>query len=152
MQVIAAVLRNPGEQNVVMTALNEIDRVDLYVPQMTDCCRGRGRPVTERCRGIEHLGVQPDLPGAGLSDCDWVHGRHFAIFGSPPLLRPARARPACPESTIHGGPLFYGQQIRLWQSPHCAFPATTAIELPLRVSSGRIDYFASWRVRRAELP
>ena len=63
-------------EDVVMAALDHVDRVDLNVAQVLHRqARGLG-PVAERHGGIEPLGVQPDAPGASL-------GEHVGFAGSP---------------------------------------------------------------------
>ena len=45
LQVLAAVVGNPREQNVVMAALDDVDRIDLHVAQVPDRRRGCGGPL-----------------------------------------------------------------------------------------------------------
>jgi hypothetical protein len=51
---------------VVVTALDDMDRVDLYITEMFHGGQRRLRTGAERRAGIELLGVKPDASGSGL--------------------------------------------------------------------------------------
>ena len=61
-QMRAPVSRNAGPQNVVVTALDHVDGVDLHIAEMRDCRGHSPWPIAERRRRIEPLRAQPDAP------------------------------------------------------------------------------------------
>ena len=60
MEVSAAVVRNAGEEDVVVAALDDVVRVDLHVAEMANGCRRRLRAGAERRFRVEALGGEPD--------------------------------------------------------------------------------------------
>ena len=68
MQVLAPVVGNSGPQDVVMAPLDHVDRVDLNIAEMSDCCGRRRRAGSEWSWPVEPLGTKPDPPG--LSRCE----------------------------------------------------------------------------------
>ena len=64
-QVLAPIVRDARVENLVVAALDDVDRVDLYVAEMLDRGADRSGTVTKRCGFVEALGVQPDAPGVG---------------------------------------------------------------------------------------
>jgi len=67
-EVLTAVIGDSRVEDVVMTPLDHVNRVDLYVPEMPHR-RGHGRrAATKRRIGIEPLRVQPDGLGESASD------------------------------------------------------------------------------------
>jgi hypothetical protein len=65
-QMLAPVAGDARVEDVMVRALDHVDRVDLHVAQMLDRGARRLRPVAERRRRIEALGAQPDAPGLGI--------------------------------------------------------------------------------------
>src|SRR5690606_12027446 len=51
--------------DMVVRALDDVDRVDLHIAQMLDGGAGRLRPGAEGRGRVEPLGVEPDAPRAG---------------------------------------------------------------------------------------
>lgn len=81
LEVGAAIIRNAGEQDVVMAALDHVDGVDLHIAEMVDG-RGHGRsPLAERRPGVEPLRAQPDAAGISIAQRKG-YGRagHFAAM------------------------------------------------------------------------
>ena len=64
-QIGAAVVRDAGEQDVMVTALDDVDGVDLDIAEMRDRIGGRLRSVAEGRGVVEPLRVQPDAAGGG---------------------------------------------------------------------------------------
>ncbi len=65
-QVLAPVIGDPRVKDVVVAALDDMDRVDLHIAEVF---HGRGRPLRagpEGRRFSEPLSVEPDLPRAGF--------------------------------------------------------------------------------------
>jgi hypothetical protein len=50
-----------------MTALDDVDGVDLDIAEMGDRIRHGLRPIAERRARVEPLRAQPDAPGFGLA-------------------------------------------------------------------------------------
>jgi hypothetical protein len=65
-QVGAPIGWDPGPENVVVAALDDVDGVDLHIAEMLDRRARRWRPLAERRARVEPLGAQPDVPGLGL--------------------------------------------------------------------------------------
>ena len=63
-QVLAPVLGDAREEDVVVAALDDVDGVDLHVAQVLDRRARRLRPVAERRRLVEPLRAEPDAAGA----------------------------------------------------------------------------------------
>ena len=62
-QVLAAILGNAREEDVMVAALDDVDGVDLHVAQVLDRGPRRLSPAAERRRLVEPLRVQPDASG-----------------------------------------------------------------------------------------
>ena len=58
--MLAPVGGNARVEDVVVAALDDVDGVDLHVAEMLDRRARRLRPVAERRRRVEPLGVEPD--------------------------------------------------------------------------------------------
>jgi len=56
-QIRAAISGNTVPQNVVMAALDDVDRVDLHIAKMVDGGGDRLRSISERSRRVELLGM-----------------------------------------------------------------------------------------------
>ena len=54
-QIGAPVGRNAGVENMVVTALDDVDGVDLHIAEMFDRGSGRARALAERNQGVEPL-------------------------------------------------------------------------------------------------
>ncbi len=80
-QIRAAVVGNPAPENVVVTALDDVDGVDLYVAEMFHGRRCRCRPVAERRARVQPLGVKPDPAGLGFGQ-----GMGFIGAGHRPAI------------------------------------------------------------------
>ena len=65
-QVLAAVLRIAGPEDVVVAALYDVDRIDLHIAEVLHCPGHRLGSIAERRRLIQPLGPEPDMPGVGL--------------------------------------------------------------------------------------
>ena len=65
-QIRAAIFGDTVPQNMVVTALDDVDGIDLHVAEMFNRSRNRLRSRTKWRWGIESLGAQPDVPGRGL--------------------------------------------------------------------------------------
>ena len=65
-QMLALVSGNARIEDVVVAALDHVDRVDLHVAQMLHRRPRRVGPVAERRVFIEPLGAQPDASGPRL--------------------------------------------------------------------------------------
>ena len=61
-RVIPAVSGNAAPQDVMMTAFNDADRVDLEMAKMFDRRAGRVGTVAERIRLVEALRAKPNPP------------------------------------------------------------------------------------------
>ena len=66
-QIVAPVVGDTIPENVVVTALDHVDGVDLHIAEMGDRIRHGLRPCTERHRQVEALGGKPDPPGLTLA-------------------------------------------------------------------------------------
>ena len=75
MQVLAPIGRDASVEDVVMAALDDVDRVDLQVAQVRHRCRRGRRAGAEGLGGIEPLGMQPDSArlGRGEQEGRMVH-------------------------------------------------------------------------------
>jgi len=71
-QIGAGIGRNPVPENVMVTALDHVDGIDLHIAEVFDRCGRRLRPLAEWRLGVEPLRAQPDLPG-----CSLVQGSGF---------------------------------------------------------------------------
>ena len=65
-QVRATIFGDTAPQNVMVTALHDVDGVDLHITEMFHGSRNSLRSIAERRAGIEPLGAQPDAPGRSL--------------------------------------------------------------------------------------
>src|SRR5829696_7129918 len=64
-EILAAVGRNTGPKNVVVSAFDDVDRVDLHVSEVLDRgCGGTG-PLAERHSRIQPLSMKPETSGTG---------------------------------------------------------------------------------------
>src|SRR5262249_36733207 len=68
MQMGALVGGNAREQDVMMAALDDIDRVDLHVTQVLHRSAWCRRTVAEWRGGLKPLRPQPDASGASLGE------------------------------------------------------------------------------------
>ena len=78
LEIAAAVLRDPGPEDVMVRPLDHVDGVDLHVAEVRHRRRGRRRPGAERRRRVEPLRGEPDAPrrgGAQRLDL-WSGNRH----------------------------------------------------------------------------
>src|SRR3954466_3349490 len=102
--MLATIVGNACKEDMVVAALDDVDRVDLHIAEMLDCRGGRGRSAAKGCRTVELLSAKPDSPGLGLGDRNRVHfGRspgtglgwisYFARDGVLRLPRPAVPAP-----------------------------------------------------------
>ncbi len=67
-QMRPLIVRDARIEDLVVAAFDDVDRIDLHVAQVLDSEACRLRPIAERGRGIEPLGVQPDASGLGFAD------------------------------------------------------------------------------------
>ena len=74
-QIRAAIFGDTGPQNMVVTALDDVDGVNLHVAEMLHRSRTACGPSPNGGGGIEPLGAQPDVPGRGL-------GQGMECFGA----------------------------------------------------------------------
>src|ERR1043165_424610 len=68
MQVLAAISGNARVEDLVVGALDHMDRIDLDVAEMLDRSARRPRPVAERCALVEPLRAPPAAPRQGQAD------------------------------------------------------------------------------------
>src|ERR1700754_2045289 len=86
-QVLAAIGGYAAPEDVVVAALDDIDRVDLDIAQMLDGGLRCARPGPERLGPVQPLGAEPDIPGPGLGQVpgglagDMGHGAGWAESG-----------------------------------------------------------------------
>ena len=75
MQIGPAIVGDAAKQNVVVTTLDNVDRVDLYVSQVLN--RGLHGPLAsaEGFALVETLGVEPDATGISPGDRNRTHLR-----------------------------------------------------------------------------
>ena len=73
-QMCALISGDARMEDMVVAALDHVDRVDLHVAEMLDGEAGRLGPVAERRGRVEPLGVQPDAFGSGFRDRVWFGG------------------------------------------------------------------------------
>ena len=78
-QVAAAVGRDAGIEDVMMAALDHVDRVNLDVAEMFDRTPRRLRPGAERVGDIQRLGAEPGGPALRRGDCNRIGHRPPAI-------------------------------------------------------------------------
>ena len=64
-QIGAPIAGDPGPENMVVAALDDVDGVDLHIAEMFNGGGGRLRALAERRRRVEPLGAEPDPPGLG---------------------------------------------------------------------------------------
>jgi hypothetical protein len=68
-------------ENVVVTALDDVDGVDLDIAKMIHRCGHGLWPVAERLARVEPLGMQPDSPGLKLGQgVGFSHAGHRAAM------------------------------------------------------------------------
>jgi len=70
MQMLAAIRRDARIENVVMTALDNVDGVNLQITQVRHRCRRGLGAGAKGFGGVQALGVQPDSAGLGGGDFD----------------------------------------------------------------------------------
>ena len=66
-QIGAAIGGDAVIENVMVAALDHVDRVDLHITEMLHRRRDRLRSGAKRLRRVEPLGAQPDSPGLGFA-------------------------------------------------------------------------------------
>ena len=76
-QIAALVGRDAAEQDVMVRALDDVDRIDLHVAEVFDSEARRYRAVAKGRARIEALGVEPDA--AGVGDAQFHGFQHFVI-------------------------------------------------------------------------
>jgi hypothetical protein len=67
-QVLASISGDARVEDVVVTALDDVDGVDLHVAEVFHRGPRRLGPVAERRQGIESLGMKPDALRPGFRD------------------------------------------------------------------------------------
>src|SRR5436190_6630147 len=68
-------------QNVMVTALHDVDGVDLHITEMFHGSRNSLRSAPERRSVIEPLGAQPDAPGRSLGQgVEFLRAGHRAAM------------------------------------------------------------------------
>ena len=70
MEMLAPVRRDARVEDVVMAALDDVNRVDLQVAQVRHRCRRGLRAGAEGFGGVQALGVQPDSAGLDGGELD----------------------------------------------------------------------------------
>src|SRR6516162_9978812 len=73
MQVGAAIVRDAAEQNVVVTTLDNVDGVDLHVPQVLDRGLHGALAGAEGFALVETLSVEPDATSISPGDRNRTH-------------------------------------------------------------------------------
>jgi hypothetical protein len=73
MQVGPAIVRDAAEQNVVVTTLDNVDGVDLHVPQVLDRGLHGALAGAEGFALVETLSVEPDATGISPGDRNRTH-------------------------------------------------------------------------------
>ncbi len=68
MQMLAPLRRNTRVEDVVMAALDDVDRVNLQVAQVRHGCRRGFRAGAEGFDRVQTLGMQPDSAGLNGSE------------------------------------------------------------------------------------
>lgn len=63
--MLAPVRRDPGVEDVVVAALDDVDRIDLQVPQVGDGGRGGRGTGAEGLGSVQALRVQPEAARLG---------------------------------------------------------------------------------------
>jgi len=63
MQMFAPIGRNAGVEDVMVTALDDVDGVNLDITQVRHRGRRGLRTGAERFGSVQALGMQPDTPG-----------------------------------------------------------------------------------------
>jgi len=58
-QIGALIFGDPGPENMVVAALDDVDGVDLHIAEMFNGGGGRLRALAERRRRVEPLGAEP---------------------------------------------------------------------------------------------
>ena len=80
-QIGAGIGRNPVPENVMVTALDHVDGIDLHIAEVFDRRGRRLRSLAEWRLGVEPLRAQPDVPGCGLAQGDgFIDAQHRAAM------------------------------------------------------------------------
>src|SRR5262245_2429632 len=99
LQMRTLVAGNAREEDVMMAALDHVDRVDLHVAQVLHRSASGRRTVAKRRGALEPLCPQPDVPGASLGERVGLAG-HRAYQRGRMASPDAAERPRTSQSEI----------------------------------------------------